>query len=77
MKDVEYEMTKCKVCEKEMYTGHAICLMCSLKGDTMESLKEEILTTLNHAQFFIGSRQKMHPAGRELYQELIDKIQAI
>lgn len=42
----------------------------------MIQLLEEAIATLEHAQVFISSRQKMHEAGRELYQETIDKIRS-
>jgi hypothetical protein len=35
------------------------------------ALLDELLVTLKHARTFITSRQKMHPDGVELYDDLI------
>lgn len=36
---------------------------------------EDVLTTLKHARVFIASREKMHPIGIELYDELTKRIE--
>lgn len=43
----------------------------------MGSLIEEIYHTLKHARTFIGSREKMHPEGIQLYDELLSKVEDI
>ena len=40
----------------------------------LESLLAEALTTMDHARIFIGTREKMHETGRELYDELSGRI---
>jgi hypothetical protein len=30
---------------------------------------------MEHARFFISSREKMHPSGIELYDELLEKLE--
>jgi hypothetical protein len=45
-------------------------------GTTMLELAPEILDTMRHARVFIVSREKMHPTGVELYDELYKKIGA-
>lgn len=42
-----------------------------------DDLFGEIWCTLNHARIFIVSREKMHPDGVKLYDELRAKIEAI
>lgn len=42
---------------------------------TQRALLHEALVTLNHARVFISSREKMHPTGISLYDELIEKIE--
>lgn len=37
-------------------------------------LLEEVITTMGHADTFIRSREKMHPTGIHLWDELADKI---
>lgn len=36
----------------------------------------ESLVTLRHARVFITSREKMHPTGVELYDQLVKDIEA-
>ena len=43
----------------------------------METLIEEVYHTMKHAQIFIRSREKMHPTGIKLYDELLKKIEDI
>ena len=38
-------------------------------------LLDELLLTLKHARTFITTREKMHPDGVELYDELILKLE--
>jgi len=40
----------------------------------MIKLLKEAIASLEHAQVFISSRQKMHECGRELHQQTIDKL---
>lgn len=42
----------------------------------MIQLLEEAIASLEHAQVFINSKQKMYECGRELHQQTIDKIRA-
>lgn len=39
-----------------------------------QTLVEDAVVTLNHARVFITSRQKMHPDGVKLYDELIERL---
>ena len=43
--------------------------------DAKMKLLEEALITLKHAHVFICTREKMHPDGIKLYQELISQIE--
>jgi hypothetical protein len=38
-------------------------------------LLAEALTTLKHARVFISTREKMHPTGIELYDDLIRRME--
>lgn len=38
-------------------------------------LLDELLVTLKHARTFITTRQKMHPDGVELYDEIIQALE--
>lgn len=38
---------------------------------------EDALVTLRHARVFVTSREKMHPDGVKLYDELIDRLSAL
>ena len=40
-----------------------------------KELLQEIITTMKHARIFISSREKMHPAGTELYDNLVKKLE--
>ena len=40
----------------------------------LEVLLEEVIITMSHAEIFIRSREKMHPTGRELYDDLLERI---
>jgi hypothetical protein len=42
----------------------------------LESLLREALTKMDHARIFIGTREKMHETGRDLYDELFERIRA-
>lgn len=42
---------------------------------TQRALLHEALITLTHARIFISTREKMHPTGISLYDELIEKIE--
>lgn len=35
----------------------------------------EVITTMRHARVFISSREKMHPTGVELYDELLERLE--
>lgn len=37
---------------------------------------QELVTTMRHARTFITSREKMHPTGVSLYDELLSKLEA-
>lgn len=45
------------------------------KTEQREALLREALIELKHARVFIGSREKMHPTGIGLYDELLEKIE--
>ena len=45
----------------------------SIKKETLQ----ETITTLKHARIFISSREKMHPTGIELYDNLIEKLNGL
>lgn len=34
----------------------------------------DVITTMKHARIFIVSREKMHPTGVELYDDLLEKL---
>lgn len=40
----------------------------------IEELLRETLTTMRHARVFISTREKMHPTGIDLYDQLLSKI---
>lgn len=42
---------------------------------TQRALLRDALTTLNHARVFITTREKMHPTGISLYDELVRQIE--
>jgi len=42
----------------------------------MIELLKDAISSLEHSQVFISSRQKMHESGQELHQETIDKLKA-
>lgn len=44
-------------------------------GPDYRQLLAETLTTMRHARVFITSREKMHPTGVELWDELVGKIE--
>jgi hypothetical protein len=39
-----------------------------------ENILQDILVTMKHARVFITSREKMHPTGVQLYDELLEKL---
>ncbi len=39
------------------------------------ALLREALITLNHARVFVSTREKMHPVGVSLYDDLVDQIE--
>lgn len=39
-----------------------------------ENILADIITTMCHARIFIASREKMHPTGIQLYDELLEKL---
>jgi hypothetical protein len=41
----------------------------------VENILADIIVTMRHARIFIISREKMHPAGVKLYDELLDKLE--
>lgn len=44
--------------------------------EALRRLLKEVHTTMNHAEVFIATREKMHPTGQELYRELLEAIDA-
>jgi hypothetical protein len=55
------------------------CEACARRDDEitrLRSLIKEAHTTMNHAEVFIGSREKMHSTGEELYRELLYQLEA-
>jgi hypothetical protein len=55
----------------------ALCARADASAGLIETAEiNYILTTLKHARVFITSREKMHPTGVELYDELIEKLRA-
>ena len=44
--------------------------------DTLVEALRDARVTLRHAQLFIGTRERMHPDGQELYQQCRDNIDA-
>jgi len=49
---------------------------CETKSIPMNMI-EEIYHTMRHARTFIASREKMHPDGVKLYDELLETIENI
>ena len=47
----------------------------ALYNGRMRFLIGEAITTMNHAQTFIRSREKMHPTGIDLWCELVNRMQ--
>ena len=45
--------------------------------EALEAALREVIVTMKHAHVFITSREKMHPTGIELYDELLTKIAAL
>jgi hypothetical protein len=41
------------------------------------ALLREALITMNHARVFISTREKMHPIGVGLYDDLVEQIEAV
>jgi hypothetical protein len=46
------------------------------KNTKLRDLLYDNLSTMKHARFFIGSRQKMHPTGIDLYEENMKETQS-
>jgi Flp pilus assembly CpaF family ATPase len=40
-----------------------------------DNILQEIIVTMRHARVFITSREKMHPTGVQLYDELLTKLE--
>ena len=40
-----------------------------------ENILADVIMTMRHARIFITSREKMHPTGIELYDELLGKLE--
>lgn len=41
-----------------------------------ENILRDVIVTMRHARIFITSREKMHPTGVQLYDELLAKLEA-
>ena len=59
------------------------CIHRALEGDdqdprlaALEGLLREAFLELRHAKIFTTSREKMHPTGQELYDRLVERIEA-
>jgi hypothetical protein len=39
-----------------------------------DNILQDIIVTMRHARAFITSREKMHPTGVQLYDELLEKL---
>ena len=48
----------------------------AMEMTTDQELLQQALTDLSHARIFVTTREKMHPAGIELYDECIDALRA-
>lgn len=46
----------------------------AFENGQMRHLLSEVITTMDHAQTFIRTREKMHPTGIDLYCDLIARI---
>lgn len=46
-----------------------------MKTQQYRALLLECLVTLRHASVFVRSREKMHPTGLELYDQLVSDIE--
>ena len=40
-------------------------------------LLQEVVDTLAHVQVFIRTRERMHPTGQTLYQEILDRVRRL
>lgn len=49
---------------------------CSAQETELAALLAEVELELRHSRVFIGSREKMHPTGIELYEQLHAKVNA-
>lgn len=49
----------------------------AFENGQMRHLLSEVITTMEHAQTFIRTREKMHPTGIDLYCDLINRIHAV
>lgn len=47
----------------------------AFENGRMRFLIGEAITTMNHAQTFIRTREKMHPTGIDLWCELVNRLQ--
>jgi hypothetical protein len=41
----------------------------------VDNILQEIIVTMRHARIFITTREKMHPTGVQLYDELLTKLE--
>jgi len=41
-----------------------------------ENILQDVIETMRHARVFISSREKMHPTGIQLYDELLAKLES-
>lgn len=46
-----------------------------MKARAYQDLLLECLVTLRHARVFVRSREKMHPTGIELYDQLVKDVE--
>ena len=53
-----------------------VCALATENG-RMRFLIGEAITSMSHAEVFIGSREKMHPEGRRQWSELLDRLHEV
>ncbi len=49
----------------------------AFENGRLRFLLGEAITSMSHAEVFIGSREKMHPEGRRQWGELIDRMREV
>lgn len=72
---------------EELYAGSGFAVpsafvskqmhLLAMENGRLRFLLGEAITSMSHAEIFIGSREKMHPEGRRQWGELIDQMRGV